>query len=108
LYNICSNAGLQVHGHNLSWYQQNNTNYLAGIVAGAGTGNAVNLSGFYGTKLTSNSGEVVVLEATGYYSDLATSTLHSAGLQVHLVNPRFQLAPFGAHATDVKAILRTM
>lgn len=43
LYNLCSNAGLQVHGHNLSWYQQNNTNYLAGIVAGAGTGNSPNL-----------------------------------------------------------------
>jgi transposase len=30
----------------------------------------------------------VVLEATGCYSDLATTTLHAAGLRVHLANPR--------------------
>ena len=45
LYTLCSNAGLQVYGHNLSWYQQNNTTYLSGIVSGsaAGSSNLPNL-----------------------------------------------------------------
>lgn len=30
----------------------------------------------------------VVLEATGYYSDLAAFSLHTAGLHVHVANPR--------------------
>ncbi|MES1159767.1 MAG: endo-1,4-beta-xylanase, partial [Bacteroidota bacterium] len=39
----CSNAGLEVFGHNLCWYQQNNTNYLNGIIGGAASGAAPNL-----------------------------------------------------------------
>ena len=43
LYNLCSNAGLQVYGHNLCWYQQNNTTYLTTIVGGSGSSGASNL-----------------------------------------------------------------
>lgn len=49
LYNLCSNAGLQVFGHNLCWYQQNNTNYLGGIVgagSGSGASNLITNGGF--------------------------------------------------------------
>ena len=55
LYNLCSNAGLQVFGHNLCWYQQNNTNYLGGIVgAGSGSG-ATNLIANGGFETTGGS-----------------------------------------------------
>ena len=43
LYTLCSNAGLEVYGHNLCWYQQNNTNYLTGIIGGAASTSAPNL-----------------------------------------------------------------
>jgi endo-1,4-beta-xylanase len=42
-YNLCANAGLQVYGHTLSWYQQNNTNYLNAVIGGAASSAAPNL-----------------------------------------------------------------
>ncbi len=54
LYSLCSNAGLQVYGHNLSWYQQNNTSYLTGIVSGTagGSSNLPNLLSIGGFETT--------------------------------------------------------
>ena len=43
LYNLCTNAGLQVYGHNLCWYQQNNTTYLSNIVGNTSGGGSTNL-----------------------------------------------------------------
>lgn len=42
-YNLCTNAGLQVYGHTLCWYQQQNTSYLNGITGGGGSSSAPNL-----------------------------------------------------------------
>src|SRR6185503_19191303 len=42
-YNLCSNAGLQVYGHTLCWYQQNNTNYLNAVIGGAASSSAPNI-----------------------------------------------------------------
>ncbi|HEY4148628.1 MAG TPA: endo-1,4-beta-xylanase, partial [Chitinophagaceae bacterium] len=42
-YTLCTNAGLQVYGHTLVWYSQQNTNYLAGITGGGGGSSAPNL-----------------------------------------------------------------
>lgn len=36
LYNLCSAAGLQVYGHTLVWYSQQNATYLNGLIAAAG------------------------------------------------------------------------
>ena len=36
-YNAVTGAGLQVYGHNLVWYQQQNSTYLNGITGGGGT-----------------------------------------------------------------------
>lgn len=33
LYNICANNGLQVFGHTLCWYQQQNATYLNGLIS---------------------------------------------------------------------------
>ncbi|HVZ96410.1 MAG TPA: endo-1,4-beta-xylanase [Chitinophagaceae bacterium] len=38
-YNLCNAAGLQVYGHNLVWYQQQNTTYLNSIVGGSSSSN---------------------------------------------------------------------
>jgi endo-1,4-beta-xylanase len=37
LYNICNANGLQVFGHTLVWHSQQNTAYLNGLIAAAGT-----------------------------------------------------------------------
>jgi len=37
LYNLCAAAGLQVYGHTLVWYSQQNATYLNGLIAAAGT-----------------------------------------------------------------------
>ena len=42
-YALCSNAGLQVFGHNLLWYQQQNSTYLTGIAGNAGGSGNTNL-----------------------------------------------------------------
>ncbi len=34
LYTICANNGLQVFGHNLCWYSQQNATYLNGLISG--------------------------------------------------------------------------
>lgn len=36
LYNLCSTAGLQVYGHTLVWYSQQNATWLNGLIAAAG------------------------------------------------------------------------
>lgn len=46
LYNLCSNAGLQVYGHNLVWYQQQNTVYLTSIVGSSVSANVLSNGGF--------------------------------------------------------------
>jgi len=43
LYNLCTTAGLQVYGHNLCWYTQQNTNYLNTLTTGTST-STVNLA----------------------------------------------------------------
>lgn len=43
-YNAVTGAGLQVYGHNLVWYQQQNSTYLNGIAGGASTGSTNSLS----------------------------------------------------------------
>jgi len=37
LYTICNNNGLNVYGHTLVWYSQQNATYLNGLIAAAGT-----------------------------------------------------------------------
>jgi endo-1,4-beta-xylanase len=37
LYTLCANAGLNVYGHTLVWYSQQNATYLNGLIAAAGT-----------------------------------------------------------------------
>jgi endo-1,4-beta-xylanase len=34
LYNLCANAGLQVYGHTLCWYDNQNSNYLNSLTVG--------------------------------------------------------------------------
>jgi len=36
-YNLCTTAGLQVFGHTLCWYSQQNTNYLNSLLTGSTT-----------------------------------------------------------------------
>jgi len=43
LYALCTTAGLQVYGHNLCWYTQQNTNYLNTLTTGTST-STVNLA----------------------------------------------------------------
>jgi endo-1,4-beta-xylanase len=43
LYTLCTNAGIQVYGHNLCWYTQQNTNYLNTLTTGTTT-STVNLA----------------------------------------------------------------
>jgi len=43
LYTLCANAGVQVYGHNLCWYTQQNTNYLNTLTTG-NTVSTVNLA----------------------------------------------------------------
>jgi endo-1,4-beta-xylanase len=43
LYTLCNNAGIQVYGHNLCWYTQQNTNYLNTLTTGTTT-SSVNLA----------------------------------------------------------------
>jgi endo-1,4-beta-xylanase len=37
LYTLCTNNGLNVYGHTLVWYSQQNATYLNGLIAAAGT-----------------------------------------------------------------------
>ncbi|WP_448702883.1 endo-1,4-beta-xylanase [Mucilaginibacter sp. AW1-3] len=41
-YNLCTNSGLQVYGHTLCWYSQQNTNYLNTLKSGT-TASTTNL-----------------------------------------------------------------
>src|ERR1700761_7304454 len=55
LYTLCANAGIQVYGHNLCWYTQQNTNYLNTLT----TGNAVSnvnlaLNGSFESGISTN------------------------------------------------------
>ncbi len=42
-FNAVTGAGVQVHGHNLCWYQNQNATYLSSIVGSAGASGAANL-----------------------------------------------------------------
>ncbi|MBN8837975.1 MAG: endo-1,4-beta-xylanase [Sphingobacteriia bacterium] len=44
-YNLCANANLQVFGHTLVWYQQQNATYLNAIVGGGSSTSVPNLIG---------------------------------------------------------------
>jgi len=55
LYTLCSNAGLQVYGHNLCWYTQQNTNYLNTLTTGTTTSNVnLALNGSFESGLSTN------------------------------------------------------
>src|SRR6185503_12657196 len=108
LYNLCTTAGLQVYGHTLVWYSQQNATYLNGLIAAAGnpgTGGtpAPNLLAGSNGDFEQGSGNTF----TGW-TDLAggasSATFTAVGgnnstraLQVNVTTP-------GANAYDVQSI----
>ena len=55
LYTLCTNYGLQVFGHNLCWYTQQNTNYLNTLTTGTTTSNVnLALNGSFESGLSTN------------------------------------------------------
>ena len=55
LYNLCASSGIQVFGHNLCWYTQQNTNYLNTLTTGTTVSNVnLALNGSFESGLTTN------------------------------------------------------
>ena len=55
LYNLCTAAGLQVYGHNLCWYTQQNTNYLNTLTTGTSVSNVnLALNGSFESGISTN------------------------------------------------------
>jgi endo-1,4-beta-xylanase len=55
LYTLCANAGIQVYGHNLCWYTQQNTNYLNTLTTGTTTSNVnLALNGSFESGISTN------------------------------------------------------
>src|SRR6185312_15217473 len=108
LYNLCTTAGLQVYGHTLVWYSQQNATYLNGLISAAGnpgTGGtpAPNLLAGLNGDFEQGSGNTF----TGW-TDLAGGTSSATftavagnnsprALQVNVTTP-------GANAYDVQSI----
>jgi endo-1,4-beta-xylanase len=89
-YNLCATAGLQVHGHTLVWYQQQNANYLKSIAGGVGNGgpSVPNListnpgfeSGLTGWSVFNTSGGTITAGTTA-------ATVHTGSGSMVVVNP---------------------
>lgn len=55
LYALCNSAGLQVYGHNLCWYTQQNTNYLNTLTTGTTVSNVnLALNGSFESGISTN------------------------------------------------------
>jgi endo-1,4-beta-xylanase len=55
LYALCNNLGIQVYGHNLCWYTQQNTNYLNTLTTGTTVSNVnLALNGSFESGLSTN------------------------------------------------------
>jgi endo-1,4-beta-xylanase len=91
-YNLCNSAGLQVFGHTLVWYQQQNATYLNTIVGGGGSTSVPNLisanagfeSGSTGWSIFNTNGATISF-VTG-----DASNAHTGNGYMKVVNPTSQ------------------
>lgn len=87
-FNLCNNAGIQVFGHNLVWYQQQNSTYLNSIVGGSGATTVPNLitnnpgfeSGLTGWSVYNTNGATISAGTTA-------ATAHTGTGSMVVVNP---------------------
>jgi len=83
-FNAVTTAGLQVHGHNLFWYQNQNATYLNSVAGGSGSGssaqNLITNGTFEAGSGSSITGWSVYNQSNGSFS-LATGSNAYAGNQ---------------------------
>src|SRR5579859_5626572 len=88
-YNLCSGAGLQVYGHTLCWYSQQNGAYLKGI-AGSGGGSSVPNLVLNGGFETAGSGKPwanwsILNNSNGTFSAGSGANVHSGSASLQAV-----------------------
>lgn len=128
LYKLCSDNGLQVYGHTLVWYSQQNAVYLNGLIAAAGTpgtggSDAPNLlKGLNGdfeqgsgdtftnwTNLAGNSSSATFSAVTGNGTSRALQVSVTApgtnAYDVQSIGPQFNFTP--AHTLNVSIDIKS-
>ncbi|HVU54124.1 MAG TPA: endo-1,4-beta-xylanase [Puia sp.] len=95
-YTLCANAGLDVFGHTLVWYQQQNTTYLNGITGGSGSGNAVNLATNGSFETWSNPSAAP--DGWGYYNGSTYLSQGTGSQNVQAGSNSIQISGYGAGA----------